>query len=146
MTVRSWWRRARRTLLARGTTAVLAAGALTGTATASQAATQGPCDIYAAGGTPCVAAHSTVRALLRRLQRHLYQVRRASDSTTAEHRRPGRRRRRQRRDAGLVLRRHHLRHHRRLRPVRPRQRPGHQGSGGYPVGAEHGRRTRPPSR
>jgi hypothetical protein len=22
-----------------------------------------PCDIYAAGGTPCVAAHSTVRAL-----------------------------------------------------------------------------------
>ena len=27
------------------------------------AATGGPCDIYAAGGTPCVAAHSMTRAL-----------------------------------------------------------------------------------
>src|SRR5438034_6410729 len=27
---------------------------------------QGPCDIYAAAGTPCVAAHSTTRARLRR--------------------------------------------------------------------------------
>jgi non-reducing end alpha-L-arabinofuranosidase len=27
------------------------------------AAVTGPCDIYASGGTPCVAAHSTVRAL-----------------------------------------------------------------------------------
>ena len=26
-------------------------------------AAQGPCDIFAAGGTPCVAAHSTVRAM-----------------------------------------------------------------------------------
>ena len=24
---------------------------------------EGPCDIYAAGGTPCVAAHSSTRAL-----------------------------------------------------------------------------------
>ena len=30
---------------------------------AAAAATQGPCDLYAQGGTPCVAAHSTVRAL-----------------------------------------------------------------------------------
>ena len=29
----------------------------------AQAATAGPCDIYASGGTPCVAAHSTTRAL-----------------------------------------------------------------------------------
>ncbi len=35
----------------------------------------GPCDIYAAGGTPCVAAHSTVRALLRAYPGPLYQVR-----------------------------------------------------------------------
>jgi hypothetical protein len=27
----------------------------------AQAATSLPCDIYAAGGTPCVAAHSTTR-------------------------------------------------------------------------------------
>ena len=40
-----------------------AAVALVAPATAAQAATTGPCDIYAAGGTPCVAAHSTTRAL-----------------------------------------------------------------------------------
>jgi hypothetical protein len=42
----------------------------------------GPCDIYAAGGTPCVAAHSTTRALLRAYAGNLYQVRRSSDNTT----------------------------------------------------------------
>jgi non-reducing end alpha-L-arabinofuranosidase len=41
-----------------------------------------PCDIYAAGGTPCVAAHSTIRALFAAYTGNLYQVRRASDSTT----------------------------------------------------------------
>ncbi|MEE1782589.1 alpha-L-arabinofuranosidase B [Streptomyces sp. SP17BM10] len=81
MTVRPWLRRARRALLAAGTAAVLAAGALTGAATASQAATQGPCDIYAAGGTPCVAAHSTTRALIASYNGPLYQVQRASDGT-----------------------------------------------------------------
>ena len=40
------------------------------------------CDLYAAGGTPCVAAHSTVRALYRNYTGSLYQVRRSSDSTT----------------------------------------------------------------
>ncbi|MEU5265788.1 arabinofuranosidase catalytic domain-containing protein [Amycolatopsis sp. NPDC021455] len=64
--------------------AVLAAGAVAGTATASQAATQGPCDIYAAGGTPCVAAHSTTRALYGAYNGSLYQVRRASDNTTRD--------------------------------------------------------------
>ncbi|GAA1776550.1 arabinofuranosidase catalytic domain-containing protein [Luedemannella helvata] len=42
----------------------------------------GPCDIYGAGGTPCVAAHSTTRALYRSYAGNLYQVRRSSDNTT----------------------------------------------------------------
>ncbi|MEV1178163.1 arabinofuranosidase catalytic domain-containing protein, partial [Nonomuraea sp. NPDC049784] len=41
-----------------------------------------PCDIYASGGTPCVAAHSTVRALYGSYNGNLYQVRRSSDNTT----------------------------------------------------------------
>ncbi|ASW55200.1 arabinofuranosidase catalytic domain-containing protein [Plantactinospora sp. KBS50] len=45
------------------------------------AATTGPCDIYASGGTPCVAAHSTTRALYGSYTGYLYQVRRASDNT-----------------------------------------------------------------
>src|SRR6266540_4651600 len=49
----------------------------------SQAAT-GPCDIYASGGTPCVAAHSTTRALFASYDGPLYQVRRASDNTTRD--------------------------------------------------------------
>jgi hypothetical protein len=40
---------------------------------------QGPCDIYAAGGTPCVAAHSTTRALYASYNGPLYQVMRLSD-------------------------------------------------------------------
>ena len=44
--------------------------------------TQGTCDIYASGGTPCVAAHSTVRALFGSYNGRLYQVRRSSDNTT----------------------------------------------------------------
>ncbi|WP_211370489.1 arabinofuranosidase catalytic domain-containing protein [Nonomuraea turkmeniaca] len=41
-----------------------------------------PCDIYASGGTPCVAAHSTTRALYGSYNGNLYQVRRSSDNTT----------------------------------------------------------------
>ena len=41
-----------------------------------------PCDIYASGGTPCVAAHSTVRALYGSYAGNLYQVRRSSDNAT----------------------------------------------------------------
>ncbi|KDN17276.1 alpha-L-arabinofuranosidase [Amycolatopsis rifamycinica] len=63
---------------------VIAAGAVTGTATASPAAAEGPCDIYAAGGTPCVAAHATTRALYGTYSGSLYQVRRASDNTTRD--------------------------------------------------------------
>ena len=43
------------------------------------AAGQGPCDIYASYGTPCVAAHSTVRALFSSYNGPLYQIQRASD-------------------------------------------------------------------
>ena len=40
---------------------------------------KGPCDIYAAAGTPCVAAHSTTRALYASYSGPLYQVMRLSD-------------------------------------------------------------------
>ncbi|MEV6876144.1 arabinofuranosidase catalytic domain-containing protein [Amycolatopsis sp. NPDC051128] len=75
MTARARWKRL-------WPAVALAAGAVAGTATTSQAATQGPCDLYAAGGTPCVAAHSTTRALYGAYNGSLYQVRRASDNTT----------------------------------------------------------------
>jgi hypothetical protein len=64
---------------------VLILGALVGTATstgAAHAASQGPCDIYQAGGTPCVAAHSTTRALYASYNGPLYQVKRSSDGAT----------------------------------------------------------------
>ncbi|MES1175534.1 MAG: arabinofuranosidase catalytic domain-containing protein [Myxococcales bacterium] len=43
-----------------------------------------PCDIYAAANNTCVAAHSTVRALLASYSGNLYQVKRASDGTTKD--------------------------------------------------------------
>jgi len=42
----------------------------------------GPCDLYSSGGTPCVAAHSTTRALYSAYTGPLYQVKRGSDGTT----------------------------------------------------------------
>jgi hypothetical protein len=57
---------------------------VTPTATASPPATGLPCDLYAAGGTSCVAAHSTTRALFASYAGALYQVRRASDNTTRD--------------------------------------------------------------
>ena len=42
----------------------------------------GPCDIYSSGGTPCVAAHSTTRALYNAYTGALYQVQRGSDLAT----------------------------------------------------------------
>ena len=46
----------------------------------------GPCDIYesASPSTPCVAAHSTVRALYAAYKGPLYQLRRTSDKTTRD--------------------------------------------------------------
>ncbi len=43
-----------------------------------------PCDIFASGGTPCVAAHSTVRALYGSYNGPLYQVKRKSDNKTLD--------------------------------------------------------------
>jgi non-reducing end alpha-L-arabinofuranosidase len=83
MMIRTSGRRTRRAALAAGTTfALTLVATILGTAAPSQAATQGPCDIYAAAGTPCVAAHSTIRALYGAYNGNLYQVRRSSDSTT----------------------------------------------------------------
>ncbi|KAF1940946.1 fungal alpha-L-arabinofuranosidase [Clathrospora elynae] len=42
----------------------------------------GPCDLYSSGGTPCIAAHSTTRALYNAFTGALYQVKRGSDNTT----------------------------------------------------------------
>ena len=69
-----------------GTTAVGGAGgvAATGGTSAAGASSTGPCDIYATASTPCVAAHSLVRALYGAYSGNLYQVRRASDKTTKD--------------------------------------------------------------
>src|SRR5436190_11473602 len=44
----------------------------------------GPCDIYAAAGAPCAAAHSTTRALYAAYNGPLYQVLRQSDGKTLD--------------------------------------------------------------
>ena len=84
MVSRPWLVRARSALTAAGAAATLVLGIAAATAPTSQAATQGPCDIYGAAGTPCVAAHSTTRALYGNYTGALYQVRRASDNTTRD--------------------------------------------------------------
>lgn len=45
---------------------------------------KGPCDIYAAAAAPCVAAHSTTRALYAAYNGPLYQVLRQSDGKTLD--------------------------------------------------------------
>jgi hypothetical protein len=50
----------------------------------SQQRPQGPCDIYAAAGDACVAAHSTTRALYASYNGPLYQVLRQSDGKTLD--------------------------------------------------------------
>ena len=106
MTVRSRLRHARTALLVLGAAAALTAGHPGDRrgAPAVRAASSLPCDIYAAGGTPCVAAHSTTRALFAAYNGPLYQVQRASDSATTDIGTLERGRLRQRRRAGLVLR------------------------------------------
>jgi chitodextrinase len=67
------------------TCAVTMSAAQTVTATFGTAPTStGPCDLYAADSAPCVAAHSTVRALYGAYTGSLYQVRRASDGATKD--------------------------------------------------------------
>src|SRR5579875_3720102 len=62
-------------LAAPGGTAHAAGQAAAGQAAAGRL----PCDVYRAGGTPCVGAYSTVRALYAAYRGPLYQVTRASD-------------------------------------------------------------------
>src|SRR5437763_11350513 len=45
---------------------------------------KGPCDVYAAASNPCVAAHSTTRALYASYNGPLYQVLRQSDGKTLD--------------------------------------------------------------
>jgi hypothetical protein len=73
-----------RSVIAASTALVIALIGGTFAASTAQAAGQGPCDLYAAGSTPCVAAHSTTRALYGTYNGSLYQVRRASDNTTRD--------------------------------------------------------------
>jgi hypothetical protein len=70
-------------------TTVIGAGVVAAMqARAGRAATtsrpQGPCDIYAAANNPCVAAHSTTRALYAAYNGRLYQVVRQSDGRTLD--------------------------------------------------------------
>ena len=56
-------------------------GGTSGSAGTGGSGAMGPCDIYQSGGTPCVAAHSTVRALFATYGGKLYQVRNAAGTT-----------------------------------------------------------------
>ncbi|MFL5306672.1 MAG: arabinofuranosidase catalytic domain-containing protein [Polyangia bacterium] len=59
-------------------------GGTSPTAGTTGTAGMAPCDIYAAANTACVAAHSTVRALLGSYSGNLYKVKRASDGMTKD--------------------------------------------------------------
>jgi non-reducing end alpha-L-arabinofuranosidase len=56
-------------------------GAATGGNATGGGSVTGPCDIYQSGNTPCVAAHSTVRALYGAYSGNLYQVKNSAGST-----------------------------------------------------------------
>ncbi len=62
-----------------GTGGKPATGGTTGSGGSTSTRT-GPCDIYAAANTPCVAAHSTVRALYGSYTGNLYQVRKSGST------------------------------------------------------------------
>lgn len=49
------------------------------------ALSEGPCDIYSRANTPCVAAHSTVRALYANFRGPLYQLKRSDNQTMDIH-------------------------------------------------------------
>src|SRR5258708_31146061 len=83
MSLRSPLLSLRRGLLLLGAALALAVGALAAGRAPPAAAASLPCDIYASAGTPCVAAHSTTRALYASYNGPLYQVKRASDGATA---------------------------------------------------------------
>ncbi len=56
--------------------------AMSGAKNATPERPEGSCDIYEKGGTPCVTAHSTTRALYKAYNGPLYQVKRESDGKT----------------------------------------------------------------
>lgn len=60
------------------------AAASGGTSGGAGSSGMAPCDIFAASNNVCVAAHSTVRALLGSYSGNLYKVKRASDGTTKD--------------------------------------------------------------
>ncbi|MFD5632960.1 arabinofuranosidase catalytic domain-containing protein [Streptomyces sp. NPDC127077] len=76
--------RLRHALLSVGAVLGLLVTVLVGMPGIAQAAGSQPCDIYAAAGTPCVAAHSSTRALFSAYNGPLYQVTRVSDGATAD--------------------------------------------------------------
>src|SRR5215470_1493972 len=78
MTARPRLGHMRKTRLLAGAAVSFTAAILVGTSGTSSAA---PCDIYAAGNTPCVAAHSTTRALFDAYTGPLYRILRADGKT-----------------------------------------------------------------
>ncbi|MEU4089769.1 arabinofuranosidase catalytic domain-containing protein [Streptomyces aureus] len=76
--------RLRRALLSVAAVLGLLVTVLAGMPGVARAATSQPCDIYGAAGTPCVAAHSTTRALFAAYNGPLYQVTRVSDGATSD--------------------------------------------------------------
>src|ERR1041384_278951 len=71
----------RKIRLLAGAAVLFTAAILVGTSGTASAA---PCDIYASGGTPCVAAHSTTRAMFDAYNGRLYQVQRSTDNATRD--------------------------------------------------------------
>ncbi len=65
-------------------TAIFASLAIAGSTPDNSARPEGPCDVYAKNGAPCVAAHSSTRALYASYNGPLYQVVRASDGQTLD--------------------------------------------------------------
>ncbi|MFC8721093.1 arabinofuranosidase catalytic domain-containing protein, partial [Kitasatospora sp. NPDC057198] len=74
------WRNARAAAVVLG----LLVAVLIGLPGVGHAATARPCDLYASGGTPCVAAHSTTRALFANYNGPLYRVTRTSDGASTD--------------------------------------------------------------
>ena len=64
--------------------ATLMSGPQAGAQNAPPSRPRGPCDLYAAAGCPCTAAHSTTRALYAGYNGPLYQVLRQSDGKTLD--------------------------------------------------------------
>lgn len=73
-----------RSSLERACVLALALGSAATPTENARAAGSAPCDIYSAGGTPCIAAHSTTRSLYSSFNEALYQVIRGSDGTTQD--------------------------------------------------------------